>query len=209
MKKLNLTHLLFGLIFVTSGAISSETGASSKPAVSSKAVKPSTDLESSKSEPQVPVEEKKKALRGTYFGLGPAGLWNLNSAGIAYYVTGGYTFDLNPVSMKFEGEFFGRLGAIGLVGGLGVSYFPNLLSSKDLSPFIGFDMGYGTARVNGGSGVFEQWVPAMVIAPSLGVQFFKNADVSLELALKWGFFLASGNAGSPSYSLLKLSFYFH
>jgi hypothetical protein len=207
MKTLHLSLVLVGFFLLTTAPAFSEPTAGAKPAVPSKAVKPAHPQEISPVESQ--VEEKKSASKGYFIGLGPAGLWNLNSAGIAYYLTGGYTFDLHPVAMKVAGEFFGRNGAIGIVGGLGVSYFPNILNSKDLSPFIGFDMGYGTARVNQGSGIFEQWVPAMVIGPALGVQFFRNADVNLELGLKWGFFLASGNAGSPSYSLLKLSFNFH
>lgn len=207
MKTLHCSRVLLGLFLFTSVPLFSQPNSGAKPVAPSKEVKATKAEEISAVEPL--AEEKKVATKGTYFGLGPGGLWNLNSPGIAYYLTGGYTFDLHPVAMKVSGEFFGRGGAIGLVAGLGVSYFPNLLNSKDLSPFVGFDMGYGTARVNQGSGIFEQWVPAMVIGPSLGVQFFRNADVNLELALKWGFFLGSGNAGSPSYSLLKLSFYFH
>ena len=210
MKTINYYTVILSLLFFYVGPVFSKPGTSTKAPIQSipkENTQPTVAEESAKPEPK--IEEKKTATRGYYIGLGPAGLWNLNSSGIAYYVNGGYTFDLNTVAMKIGGEFFGRSGAIGFVGSLGVSYFPNFLNSKDVDPFLGFDMGYGTARLNESGGTLGQWIPAMVIGPSLGVQLFRTADVNLELALKWGFFLASGSLGSPSYSLLKLSFFFH
>lgn len=152
--------------------------------------------------------ERVSALRGYYLGLGPAGLWNLNSSGLGYYFTTGYAFDFEQVAMKLGAEFFGRSGALGVVGSLGVVYFPPALNLKDITPFVGLDFGYGTSRVNNSGSTLGQWIPGLVVGPSLGVQLFRSTNVNLELALKWGFFLESGNLGRPSYSLLKASLYF-
>jgi len=155
-----------------------------------------------------PTREKISATRGYYLGLGPAGLWNLNSSGLGYYFTTGYAFDFDQVAMKLGAEFFGRSGALGLVAGIGVDYFPQALNLEDLTPFVGLDFGYGTSRVNNSDGVFGQWIPGLVLGPSIGVQLFRTTNVNLELAFKWGFFLDSGNLGKPSYSLFKASLYF-
>ena len=150
------------------------------------------------------ISTKRQAVKGYYLGLGPIGLWNLNSAGLGYYVTTGYAFDVDQLTMKLGGEFFGRSGALGLVGSIGISYMPSALEVTDVNPFLGLDFGYGTARVN----EYGDWVAAFVLGPQAGVQLFRTANVNLELALKWGFFLSSGKAGSPSYSLFRVSLYF-
>lgn len=147
---------------------------------------------------------KRQADKGYYLGLGPIGLWNLNSAGLGYYVTTGYAFDVDQLTMKLGGEFFGRSGALGLVGSIGISYMPSALQVTDVNPFLGLDFGYGTARVNDNG----SWVAAFVLGPQAGVQLFRTANVNLELALKWGFFMSQGPMGSPSYSLFRVSLYF-
>jgi hypothetical protein len=147
---------------------------------------------------------KRQADKGYYLGLGPIGLWNLNSAGLGYYVTTGYAFDVDQLTMKLGGEFFGRSGALGLVGSIGISYMPTGIQLTDVNPFLGLDFGYGTARVNDYGG----WVAAFVLGPQAGVQLFRTANVNLELALKWGFFMSAGQFGSPSYSLFRVSLYF-
>ncbi|NDC23072.1 MAG: hypothetical protein EB078_05015 [Proteobacteria bacterium] len=152
--------------------------------------------------------EKKEASRGYYIGLGPVGLWNLNSSGLGYYFTTGYGFDVKNVIMRLGGEFFGRSGAIAAVGGIGASFFPKILNVEDLEPFIGLDFGYGASRINSSGAVLGEWVSGLVLGPSLGIQLFRTSTVNLELAFKWGFFLASGSQGSPSYSLFRASLYF-
>lgn len=152
--------------------------------------------------------EKAEAGRGYYLGLGPVGLWNLNSSGLGYYFTAGYAFDVKQVIMRLGGEFFGRAGAIGVVGGIGASYFPRALSLGDFEPFIGVDFGYGTARINQSGSILGKWVSSFVLGPSVGLQLFRNATVNLELAVKWGFFFDEGALGKPSYSLFRASLYF-
>jgi len=159
-------------------------------------------------ESPTPTREKISAARGYYLGLGPAGLWNLNSSGLGYYFTTGYAFDFDQVAMKLGAEFFGRSGALGIVAGLGIAYFPPAINLKDVSPFLGLDFGYGTTRVNNSDTVIGQWIPGLVLGPSVGVQLFRTTNVNLELALKWGFLLESGTLGRPSYSLFKASLYF-
>jgi len=152
--------------------------------------------------------EKAEAGRGYYFGLGPVGLWNLNSSGLGYYFTAGYAFDVKQVIMRLGGELFGREGALGVVAGLGASYFPRALSLGDFEPFIGVDFGYGTTRLNQSGSILGKWVSSFVLGPSIGLQLFRNATVNLELAVKWGFFFDAGPVGKPSYSLFRASLYF-
>jgi len=154
------------------------------------------------------AELKVKASRGYYLGLGPAGLWKVNSPGLAYSFNGGYAFDFETVSMRLGGEFVGRSGSIGIIAGMGLFYFPQGFSWPNFHPFVGLDLGYGTIRLNESNGILGAWVPALVVGPSLGVNLFRSTDVNLELGLKWGFFLNGGALGNPSYCLLKASLFF-
>jgi hypothetical protein len=125
-----------------------------------------------------------------------------------YYFTAGYAFDVKQVIMRLGGELFGREGALGVVAGLGASYFPRALSLGDFEPFIGVDFGYGTTRLNQSGSILGKWVSSFVLGPSIGLQLFRNATVNLELAVKWGFFFDAGPVGKPSYSLFRASLYF-
>ncbi len=154
------------------------------------------------------AELKVKATRGYYLGLGPSGLWKVNSPGLGYSFNAGYAFDFETVSMRLGGEFLGRSGAIGLIAGMGLFYFPEQISWPNFHPFMGLDLGYGTIRLNESNGVLGAWVPALVVGPSFGVNLFRSTDVNLELGFKWGFFLNSGALGNPSYCLFRASLFF-
>lgn len=147
------------------------------------------------------------AIRGVYVGLGPAALWNLNSVGVAYYVTAGYGFDTDFAIFKLGAELFGRAGAIGLVGSLGANFFPLGTSDSGFDPYLGLDFGFGTSRT--ADALFSgQWVDGFVLGPNLGVMLMRTSDVNLDIGAKWGFFTSSGALGSPSYAVLRVALHF-
>lgn len=154
---------------------------------------------------QVPNNQ---AVRGYYVGLGPVGLNNLNSSGIGYFFNTGYAFNYVQTMLKLNMEAMGRAGAFILNGGIGFSYFPTNLIFQELNPFIGLDFGFGTSRIRPNETGLGEWISGFVLGPQLGVQVFRNSDVLLEVAGKWGTFFESGSLGTPSYTALKISLYF-
>lgn len=149
-----------------------------------------------------------QARRGYYLGLGPVVLARLNSSGVGYFFSGGYAFNYDQTLLKLNAEVMGRSGALVLNGGIGVAYFPKQLVVKEFNPFVGLDFGFGTARVRPDSAGLGNWTTGFILGPQIGAQFFRNSDVMLEVAAKWGTFLESGILGTPSYSLVKISLYF-
>ncbi len=151
--------------------------------------------------------DRQLALRGYYFGIGPVALSNLNATGVGYYLTAGYGFDVETVVIRLGTEFFGKSGALGMTAGLGASFFPLHDKNIGVDPYIGFDFGFGTTRTS--ADLFRgEWVDGFVIGPTLGVHILRTADVNLDFGVKWGFFLASGTLGSPSYGVFRVALYF-
>lgn len=149
-----------------------------------------------------------QAARGYYVGLGPVGLNRLNSSGVGYFFNGGYAFNYDQTLLKLNAEIMGRGGALILTGGIGVAYFPTNLIFQELNPFIGLDFGFGTSRIRPNETGLGEWLSGFVLGPQIGVQVFRNSDVLLEVAGKWGTFFESGSLGTPSYSALKISLFF-
>ena len=149
-----------------------------------------------------------RASRGYFVGLGPMKLSGLNSSETGYYFTGGYAFNYEKTLLKLNGEAMFRSGALVLTGGIGAAYFPKELVYKELNPFIGANFGIGTSRIRPNETGIGEWTTGFVLGPEIGVQFFRNSDVMLEVSGKWSTFLESGSLGTPSYSVLKISLYF-
>lgn len=148
---------------------------------------------------------RRPALKGYHFGLGPAFFQNLNTSGAGYYFSLGYVFDVNKAFLKISGEFAGKGGALTANVGIGVMYF---LSDTDFAPFLGADLGYGVARLDTGSLFSSDWVGSFILGPTVGVQVFRTSSVSLELSVRWAFFLNSGSLGAPSFLATKVGLYF-
>ncbi len=149
--------------------------------------------------------ERKQAIKGYYFGFGPASLGNLNSSGIGYDFSGAYAWDINPVLLKIFIDWGIKENANFFNIGLGGQYF---LTDRDIAPFISSDFGFGTSKTQADSLFKGETAGGFCLGVGGGVQFLRTASVHIELGARLAILLSKNAIGNPTLLGLKLGFYF-
>jgi hypothetical protein len=148
--------------------------------------------------------QKRTARAGYMVGLGPSGLFNLQSDGIAYGVSGAYAWDMNDSLLKLYSDISAREKAGFIVLGLGGNYF---LSDKNTAPFLSAGVGYGSAWLEG-AGILPETKGGFALSAGGGVMFLRTSSVNIEMGLNYQILLASTAAGTPMALGLRLSLFF-
>ena len=169
-------------------------------------------IESLKSEKEAKVGEvtdeeakqgsqRKPAIRGYYFGIGPVLLGNLGSSGLGYDLSGAYAWDVNQIMVQIFTDLAFKGSASFLDIGIGGHYF---LSDRDLAPYLAADFGYAGASVQNtleSSGGFALGFGA-------GFQLLRTSSIHLELGTRFTVLFNKNSIGNPTLLQLRLGLYF-
>lgn len=120
---------------------------------------------------------RREAVRFYTAGFGPANLQNIESEGLAYNFFGGYMWEPAGYAMiRASGDITTDFSnSLLLSASLGANLYPLI---KDISPFIGGEMGFGYSRGGGDNTV------GLSFGGFLGAQFFRTSDTQLIFELK-------------------------
>ncbi|HLV29978.1 MAG TPA: hypothetical protein VKY57_00275 [Chitinispirillaceae bacterium] len=120
---------------------------------------------------------RRSAVRFYTAGFGPANLQNVESEGLAYNFFGGYMWEPADYAMiRASGDITTDFSnSLLLSASLGANLYPLI---KDISPFIGGEMGFGYSRGGGDNTV------GLSFGGFLGAQFFRTSDTQLIFELK-------------------------
>jgi hypothetical protein len=149
-------------------------------------------------------KNRKEAIKGHYFGFGPASLGNLNATGIAYSFTGAYSWDVNTALVRIGiDSTFGDDAFMGDVH-LGVD-FP--LTDRDVAPYLGVKAGLGLSKANGG--LFDgATAGGFVVGVEGGILLLRTSSINLCLGGDWAILLNSNGIGKPVMAGAHLGLYF-
>lgn len=145
---------------------------------------------------------RKQAISGYHFALGPSLPQNMGTSGVGYSFSLGKAWDLNKAMIRLRGDLFGKGGALGLDFGLSGQYY---FINSDFSPFAGAELGFGALRTNTGTIFSNDLHAGFFLGPVAGVQLFRTSSVQVELGLKWSVMLVDTN---PSFFAFRVGLYF-
>src|SRR5690606_35065904 len=111
--------------------------------------------------------ERRPALKGVHFALGPAFLQSFNTSGVGYSFTLGKAWDVNDAIIRLRGDLFGKGSALGLDFGLSAHFF---FLQTDYSPFLGAEIGFGAARQDTGTFLSGDFHAGFWLGPLAGIQ---------------------------------------
>jgi hypothetical protein len=137
-----------------------------------------------------------------FFGFGPAWLSNTGEEqGIAYHLAYGISREVVPhaaIRAMVQSDFQPQKGA-GIAGAsLGALGF---LTTSDVSPYLGADLGWGTAW---GAGV----TPQLSWGLSAGVQLFRTSTTQMGAELRYYSLFDKTREGTPGGLSLQLGLYY-
>jgi hypothetical protein len=120
---------------------------------------------------------RREAVRFYTAGFGPANLQNVQSEGLAYNFFGGYMWEpANYAMIRASGDITTDFSnSLLLSASLGANLYP---LKRDISPYIGGEMGFGYSRGGGDNTV------GLSFGGFLGAQFFRTSDTQLIFELK-------------------------
>jgi len=120
---------------------------------------------------------RREAVRFYTAGFGPANLQNVESEGLAYNFFGGYMWEpANYAMIRASGDITTDFSnSLLLSASLGTNLYPLV---RDISPYIGGEMGFGYSRGGGDNTV------GLSFGGFLGAQFFRTSDTQLIFELK-------------------------
>jgi hypothetical protein len=173
--------------------------------ISQKAAVDSARVGEVTNEESVEGTQRKPAVGGYHFALGPAFLGSYGASGLGYSFSLGKAWDVNTAMIRLRGDFFGKGSALGLDAGLSGQYF---LMNSDYAPFVGAEFGFGFARQDTGALFNDDFHFGFWLGPLVGVQLFRTASVQMELSGKWSVLLASTPLGNPNYFTFRVGLYF-
>jgi hypothetical protein len=149
--------------------------------------------------------QRRPAVGGVHFALGPVFLANSGTSGVGYGFTLGKSWDLNNALILIRADVFGQGSAFAADLGLAGHYF--LLDTK-YAPFVGGEFGFGGIRQNTGTLFSDDFHLGFFLGPIAGVQLFRTSTVQLELAVRWSIMLQSTTLGRPSVLGFRVGLYF-
>ena len=142
---------------------------------------------------------RKQALKGWYFGLGPAWLSELGTSGTGYYFDLGYAFDLNHLVMKIAYDASYSSGASVSALTLNGNY---MFSEAALSPYVGASFGIGSFYATNSS-LFSS-TTGFAAGVGGGVQMLRTSSFQVEIGAQMMFILKQPH---PNMFALRLNFY--
>lgn len=138
------------------------------------------------------IERRKESRNYKSFGFGPSGLLNLESEELAYLFHVGYIWEVaEKAAVKVKNDYvFDFAGAFLMSLTLGANYY---FTATNISPFAGFDFGYGLALPDDGDvrGGFA-------LGGSLGLALFRTSTTQLMADVNYQALLKEGGPGKIS-----------
>ena len=148
------------------------------------------------------IQRRVEARDYSYFAFGPNTLNNVGVDSSGQSLVYGHIWETTPyaaIKLAAEGAFsFGDVDASILAGTLGANFY---LTPSSVSPYVGFDFGYGAAA---SSDKNIDSVGGWAGGATVGVALFRTSSVQMHVQARYLQIFAKNDEGQPGYGMLGI-----
>ncbi|SMF64653.1 outer membrane beta-barrel protein [Pseudobacteriovorax antillogorgiicola] len=148
------------------------------------------------------IQRRVEARNYSFFSFGPNAMNNMGVDDGGVSVTYGHIWETTPyaaIKLGAEGAFyFGDENASIAAGTLGANFY---LTPTEVSPYVGFDLGYGAAATDvEGIDNVSGWAGGATV----GVALFRTSSVQMHITARYLQIFTDNKKGQPSQGTLGL-----